>query len=203
LTAAASAAGADAVLIVTPYYNRPNRAGLGAHFRAVAGATDRPVIIYNIPSRCVVNVDPDLLAELGGEIENVVAVKQANSDELQAIDGLDVLAGNDDVFLRCLELGGAGGILVASHLVGPQMRAVYEAARGGEIDRARALDEGLQAIYEVMGVTTNPIPVKTALGMLGVVDARMRLPMVAADAGQRDAIQAALERQGILAGSPS
>ncbi len=203
LTAAASAAGADAVLVVTPYYNKPNRAGIGAHFRAVAGATDRPVIIYNIPSRCVVNVDPGLLAELGEEIANVVAVKQANSDELQAIDGLEVLAGNDDIFLRCLALGGAGGILVASHLVGPQMREIYEAASRGDLDRARALDEGLRAIYEVLGVTTNPIPVKTALAMLGVVDDRMRLPMVAADAGQREAIRGALERQGILAGDPS
>ena len=202
LTEAASAAGADAVLVVTPYYNKPNRAGIRAHYRAVAGATDRPVIVYNIPSRCVVNVGPALLAELGEEIENVAAVKQANSDELQPIDGLDVLAGNDDAFLRCLELGGTGGILVASHLVGPQMREIYEAASGGDLDRARAIDEGLRGIYNVLGVTTNPIPVKTALGMLGVVDARMRLPLVAADAEQRAAIHVAMERQGMLTASP-
>ena len=101
--------GADAVLVVTPYYNKPNHAGLRAHFEAVADAAgDVPVVLYNIPSRCVINLPPDLLAELA-RIDNVVAVKQANNDELQPIDGLDVLAGNDEIFLRTLELGGPAG----------------------------------------------------------------------------------------------
>jgi 4-hydroxy-tetrahydrodipicolinate synthase len=202
LTAAAVEAGVDAVLVVTPYYNKPNRAGLRAHFEAVAEAAGSvPVVLYNIPSRCVVNLDPGLLAELA-EIDNVVAVKQANNDELQPIDGLDLLAGNDEVFLRCLEIGGTGGILVSAHVVGPQMREVYDAAMGGDTDRARELNSELQGVYQAMTVTSNPAPVKAALEMLGVIGGRLRLPMVEADDEQRAAVRAALERQGLLAASP-
>jgi 4-hydroxy-tetrahydrodipicolinate synthase len=201
LTRRAVDAGADAVLVVTPYYNKPNRAGLRAHFEAVAGAAgDTPIVLYNIPSRCVINLPPDLLAELA-TIDNVVAVKQANNDELGPIDGLDVLAGNDEIFLRCLELGGTGGILVASHLVGAQMREVYDAATVGELDRARELDSGLRTMYEALTVTSNPTPVKAGLEMLGVIGGRLRLPMVEADEEQRAAVRAALERQGLLATS--
>lgn len=201
LTRAAAAEGADAVLVVTPYYNKPNRAGLRAHFEAVAvAAGDVPVVLYNIPSRCVINLPPDLLAELA-RIDNVVAVKQANNEELRPIDGLEILAGNDEIFLRTLEIGGAGGILVSSHLVGSEMRAVYESATTGDLDRAREIDAGLRGIYEAMTVTANPIPVKTGLEMLGVIDATLRLPMVPADDEQRGAVRSALERQGLLATS--
>jgi len=201
LTRRAVEAGADAVLVVTPYYNKPNRAGLRAHFEAVAEAAgDTPVVLYNIPSRCVINLPPDLLAELA-RIDNVVAVKQANDDELGPIEGLDVLAGNDDIFLRCLELGGTGGILVASHLVGPQMREVYDAATAGELDRAREIESGLHGVYEALTVTSNPTPVKAGLEMVGVIGGRLRLPMVEADEQQRAAVRATLERQGLLATS--
>jgi 4-hydroxy-tetrahydrodipicolinate synthase len=201
LTRRAVEAGADAVLVVTPYYNKPNRAGLRAHFEAVAEAAgNTPVVLYNIPSRCVINLAPDLLAELA-RIDNVVAVKQANDDELGPIEGLDVLAGNDDIFLRCLELGGTGGILVASHLVGPQMREVYDAAIAGELDRAREIESGLHGVYEALTVTSNPTPVKAGLEMVGVIGGRLRLPMVEADEQQRAAVRATLERQGLLATS--
>jgi 4-hydroxy-tetrahydrodipicolinate synthase len=198
LTRAAARAGAHAVLVVTPYYNKPNRAGLRAHFEAAAEAAgETPVVIYNIPSRCVVNVSPDLLAELA-EIPNVVAVKQANNDELRPIEGLDVLAGNDEIFLRTLEIGGAGGVLVASHVVGREMRAVYDAAIAGDAARASGLNAKLEPIYEAMTVTSNPIPVKTALEILGVINGDMRLPLVPASEDQRAVIRAALERQGLL-----
>jgi 4-hydroxy-tetrahydrodipicolinate synthase len=201
LTRRAVEAGADAVLVVTPYYNKPNRAGLRAHFEAVAEAAgNTPVVLYNIPSRCVINLAPDLLAELA-RIDNVVAVKQANNDELGPIEGLDVLAGNDEIFLRCLELGGTGGILVASHLVGPQMREVYDAAIAGELDRAREIESGLHGVYEALTVTSNPTPVKAGLEMVGVIGGRLRLPMVEADEQQRAAVRATLERQGLLATS--
>jgi 4-hydroxy-tetrahydrodipicolinate synthase len=201
LTRRAVEAGADAVLVVTPYYNKPNRAGLRAHFEAVAEAAgNTPVVLYNIPSRCVINLPPDLLAELA-RIDNVVAVKQANDDELGPIEGLDVLAGNDEIFLRCLELGGTGGILVASHLVGPQMREVYDAATAGELDRAREIESGLHGVYEALTVTSNPTPVKAGLEMVGVIGGRLRLPMVEADEQQRAAVRATLERQGLLATS--
>jgi 4-hydroxy-tetrahydrodipicolinate synthase len=199
LTRRASEAGAHAVLVVTPYYNKPSRAGLRAHFHAVAEAAGRtPMILYNIPSRCVINLPPDLLAALASEIPNVVAVKQANNDDLGPIEGLEVLAGNDEVFLRTLELGGAGGILVASHVVGPEMRDLFEAQAAGAASRARELDQALAPIYRAMTVTSNPTPVKTALEMLGVIEGHLRLPMVPASQRERTAIKTALERQGLL-----
>ncbi|MDX6633429.1 MAG: 4-hydroxy-tetrahydrodipicolinate synthase [Solirubrobacterales bacterium] len=200
LTRAAVDAGADAVLAVTPYYNKPNAAGLRKHFGAIAQAAgDVPVILYNIPSRTVVNMPPELLAELA-EIANVVAVKQANNDEIGPIEGLEILAGNDDGFLRTLESAGSGGITVASHIVGPQMRELYNAAAGGDLDRAREIDAELQPIYAVTAIDTNPIPVKAACEMLGLIpSARMRLPMVEADDAQRATIRAALEAHGQLA----
>ena len=196
LTKAADDAGADAMLVVTPYYNKPNPAGIRAHVEAVAGATAKPIVIYNIPSRTVVNMPPELLAELAG-IANVVAVKQANDAELQAIAGLDVLAGNDAVFLRALELGGTGGITVASHLVGPQMAAIRDRFEAGDLDGAREIDASLQPIYDALGVTTNPMPLKAALQMLGICSERMRLPMVPLDEGQREVVRSALEAVGL------
>ncbi len=131
LTQAAVEAGADAVLVVTPYYNKPNDAGILAHYEAVAEAAGGTrVIVYNIPSRVVVNIEPGLLAELG-RIDNIVAVKQANNDQIDQVEGLDVLAGNDDIFLRCLQTGGAGGILVASHVVGNELRGDLRRGAGG------------------------------------------------------------------------
>lgn len=202
LTRAAVETGADAVLVVTPYYNKPNRAGILAHYEAVAAAAgETPVIVYNIPSRVVVNIDPDLLSELG-RIDNIVAVKQANNDEIDRVEGLDVLAGNDDIFLRCLETGGVGGILVASHVVGNEMRAVYDAVRSGDADKARQIDADIRPVFEALAVTTNPIPVKAAAEMLDLIpSARMRLPMVEADEEQRATIRAALEARGMLTAS--
>ncbi len=198
LTRRVTAAGADAVLIVTPYYNKPNPAGIRAHFEACAEATELPLVIYNIPSRCVINIPPHDLAELA-KIDNVAAVKQANDADLGPIEGLEVLAGNDNALLRCLQGGGTGGILVASHLVGERMREICDAAEAGDLDRARALDDDLQPLYEDLSVTSNPIPVKTALAMLGLCSERMRLPMVPASDEQRQTIRAALDRHGLTA----
>ncbi len=197
LTKMAAAAGADAALVVVPYYNKPNRAGLQAHFEAVAAAVpELPIVMYNIPARVIVNMPPDLLAELGA-VDNIVAVKQANDEELGPIDGLSILAGNDNTFLRVLEFDGAGGITVASHVVGPQMREMWDAAQSGEIERAREIDAELTPVYEGLSVTTNPIPIKAALEMLGIASGRMRLPLVPADAEQRAAVKTALEGIGL------
>ena len=199
LTGEAARAGAHAVLAVTPYYNKPNRAGLRAHFSAVAEAAGEvPVVLYNIPSRTVINLPPEFMTELARDIDNVAAVKQANDEELGPIEGLDVLAGNDGIFLRCLEIGGTGGILVSSHLVGPEMRALYEAATSGDLDRAREIHESLVPIYEATVVTANPIPVKTGLELLGVIDSNMRLPLVRASEDERAAVRSALEQHGLL-----
>jgi 4-hydroxy-tetrahydrodipicolinate synthase len=199
LSAAAADNGADAVLAVTPYYNKPNRAGILAHYNAIAKAAGVPVILYNIPSRVVVNVPPDLLAELA-HIENVIGVKQANDDELQPIDGLRVLAGNDGTFLRTLEMGGPGGVLVATHLVGPEMREIYDAVQAGDVERARQIDSSLRPVYEVLS-KNNPIPVKAGLELLGICSARARLPIVEADDEQKAEVRRALEAHGLLTGS--
>jgi len=198
LTRAAAEAGAEAALIVTPYYNKPNFAGVRAHFEAIASAVPEiRLIAYNIPSRVVVNVSPEQLAELA-EIDGVVAVKQANNDDLGPIEGMDLLAGNDDAFLPTLELGGAGGILVASHLAGERMREIWDAVQGGDFERAREIDAGLRPLYEALGVTTNPIPLKAALEMRGLIpDGGLRLPLVPADEGQRAVVQEALESAGL------
>jgi 4-hydroxy-tetrahydrodipicolinate synthase len=199
LTKMAAAASADASLVVAPYYNKPNRAGLRAHFEAVADAVpELPMVMYNIPARVVINMPPDLLAELA-EVDNIVAVKQANDDELGPVEGLAVLAGNDNTFCRVLEFGGAGGITVASHVVGDQMREMWDAAQGDDLDRAREIDNELTPVYEGLSVTTNPIPVKAALEMLGLASGRLRLPLVAADTEQRAAIKTALEGIGLPA----
>ena len=198
LTKMAAEAGADASLIVAPYYNKPNRAGLRAHFEAVSEAVpELPMVMYNIPSRVVINMPPDLLEELGRDIDNIVAVKQANDDELGPIEGLTVLAGNDNVFLRVLEFGGGGGITVASHIVGDRMREMWDAAQAGEIEKARQIDAEITPVYEATSVTTNPIPLKAALEMLGLCADRLRLPLVSADAEQRAAIKAGLDAAGV------
>jgi len=199
LSAAAADNGADAVLAVTPYYNKPNFRGIKAHYEAVAKAAGIPVVLYNIPSRVVVNLSPEQLAELA-QIENILAVKQANDDELQPIDGLRVLAGNDGTFLPTLEMEEAGGVLVASHLVGPEMREIHDAVRAGDLERARELDARLRPIYEMVS-HVNPIPVKAALELLGICSCRARLPIVEASEEERDQIRLMLETQGLLAGS--
>jgi 4-hydroxy-tetrahydrodipicolinate synthase len=197
LTKMAADAGASASLVVVPYYNKPNRAGIRAHFEAVAEAVpELPMVMYNIPSRVIVNADPKLLAELG-QVPNIVAVKQANDDDLGPIEGLAVLAGNDNTFLRVLEFGGAGGILVASHLVGEEMREMWDAAQAGDLERPRQIDAELTPVFEGLSVTANPIPLKAALSMLGLAPDRLRLPMVSADAEQRAAVKAALEGFGL------
>jgi 4-hydroxy-tetrahydrodipicolinate synthase len=198
LTKAAAEAGAEAALVVTPYYNKPNPAGILAHFEAIAAAVpDLPLIAYNIPSRVIVNVSPAELAELA-KIDSVVAVKQANNEELGPIDGMAVLAGNDDIFLRTLELGLAGGIQVASNIVGRQMRDIWDAVEAGDLERAREIDAGLRPLYEALTVTINPIPIKTAMAMAGLIpSATLRLPMVPADDKQCAAIRAGLEAVGL------
>lgn len=193
LTEAVVAAGAEAVLSVTPYYNKPNRRGILRHFEAVAQAAGgTPVILYNIPSRTAVNMGPDLLAELA-QIDGIEAVKQANSDELQPIDGLAVLAGNDEILAATLDMGGAGGICVASHIVGEEMRRLFDEP----MERAE-IDARLQDVYTTLFITASPTPVKAALNMLGHDVGGLRLPMVEADEHELEQIKAMLLRQGLL-----
>jgi len=195
LTERATELGAHATLSVTPYYNRPNQRGIIAHYEAVAAATDRPVVVYNIPQRTGTNMPPELLARLA-QIDGIDAVKQANNDELALIDGLDVYAGNDDILARTLDLGGAGGILVASHLVGEQMRQMVD-----DPDRRAELEAGLQDVFEALSVAPAAIAVKTAYRLLGRPSCHVRLPYVDADEAETATIRAMLEHRGLLSGA--
>jgi 4-hydroxy-tetrahydrodipicolinate synthase len=194
LTERASELGVDGLLHVTPYYNRPNRRGIIAHFAACAAVTDKPIILYNIPSRSAIDMPNDLLAELAQKIDNVVAVKQANNANLALIDGLDLYAGNDDILCDTLELGGVGGICVASHIVGDEMRRMVD-----EPAKRREIDAGLRDVYDALAVTTNPTTIKAALDLLGHDVGGLRLPMVEADEHELAVIRGALERHGLLA----
>jgi 4-hydroxy-tetrahydrodipicolinate synthase len=193
LTERAGDLGVDAMLVVTPYYVKPNRRGLRAHYEAVAAATDKPIILYNIPSRTALDMPNDVLAELA-ELDNVQAVKQARYEDMAPIEGLDLLAGNDDVLPKVLDMGGTGGILVASHLVGREMRRMID-----EPDARAEIHDSLKDLYEALTVTTNPIPVKAALNMAGHSVGGLRLPLVEANEEEKAVIRAGLERHNLLA----
>ena len=201
LTQQAQAAGAHAVLVVTPYYNKPPQRGIVAHFEAVAAATDLPVVAYNIPGRCVINIEPETMAELG-EIPNVKAVKQSNDDLDQARRivelGLDLYAGDDNLVLPFVGLGGVGGVCVHTHVVGPQVKEMIRRFRAGDVDAARQLDEELAASYELIGVVTGPIQIKAALNLLGHDVGGVRLPLVEASEDEIAQIRDCLERLRLL-----
>ncbi len=187
--------GVDGYLVVTPYYNKPPPAGVVAHFAAVAEVTDKPIVVYNIPQRVVINIEPPTMTELAA-IPNSRYVKQATTDIDQARHivelGLDLYAGNDDLILPFLEVGGIGGVCVYTHLVGERVKAMVAAFRDGDIHEARAIDESLRPLIDALAVTTNPIPVKTALELLGHEVGPLRLPLVAATDVERSRIREAL-----------
>ncbi len=188
--------GVDATLSVTPYYNRPSPLGLKRHYEAVAAASDKPTLLYNIPARTGTNIPPELLAELA-QIDGIAGVKQSNPAELQLIDGLTVYSGDDGEFARALDIGAAGVISVASHIVGNEMRRmVDEPAHRAEIDAS------LRDVYETLFLTASPTCTKAALNMLGHDVGGVRLPIVEATDAEREAVRAMLERHGLLSSSP-
>ena len=201
LTEQAHEAGADGFLVVTPYYNKPPPRGIVEHFKAVAAATDRPVMVYNIPSRVVINIEPETMAKLA-EIPNVTSVKQANDDLEQArriVDlGLDLYAGDDNIVYPFLELGGKGGVCVHTHVVGPQVKEMVRRFRDGDAEGARRIHEELVPAYELLAVTTGPIQIKAALNLLGHDVGGLRLPLVEAGDDEKAQIRDCLERLGIV-----
>ena len=201
LTEQAHEAGAHGVLVVTPYYNKPPPRGIVEHFKAVAAATDRPVIAYNIPGRVVVNIEPETMSELA-EIPNVTAVKQSNADLDQARHivelGLGLYAGDDNLVLPFVELGGRGGVCVHTHIVGRQVKELVRLAREGDLDGARQIDEELAPAIELIGVVTGPIQIKAALNMLGHDVGGLRLPLVEASDEEKARIRSCLERLKLL-----
>ncbi len=193
LTERATELGADAILSITPYYNRPSPRGLKRHYEEIAKATDKPILLYNHPGRTGTNIPPELLAELA-QIDGIEGVKQANPTELQPIDGLEIYAGDDATFARTLDMGGAGGILVASHVVGPEQRRMID-----EPGRRQEIDESLRDVYETLFLTSSPTCVKAALNLLGHDVGGVRLPIVEATDEELAAVRAMLERHGLLA----
>ncbi|MCW2991263.1 MAG: dapA [Solirubrobacterales bacterium] len=191
MTERATALGADAILSVTPYYNRPEPRGLIAHYERVAASTDKPVLLYNVPSRTALDIPNDLLARLA-QIDGVTGVKQANDDALAPIDGLELYAGNDNTFARVLDMGGVGGICVASHVFGDEMRRLVD-----EPGNRAAIDATLQDAYEATG-WHNPIPIKKACELLGLCSGRLRLPLLEADDERTTILRTALSNHGVL-----
>ena len=193
MTERATALGVDGILSVTPYYNKPPRRGLIAHFRAIAAATDRPIVLYNIPQRTGLDMPNDLLSELA-QIDGIEAVKQANHANLARVDGLRIYAGNDDMLADVLDLGEPGGILTASHLVGDRMRSMVDASP----EERRRIEDGLRPLYDALGRHQAAIALKAALELLGIRAGRPRLPYVELDDAERAELRAALEREGLL-----
>jgi 4-hydroxy-tetrahydrodipicolinate synthase len=202
LTEQAHELGVDGFLIVTPYYNKPPPRGIVEHVKAIAAVTDRPIVYYNIPARVVNLVEVETLAELA-EIPNVVAVKQAWDDLEQARrivreTGLQLYAGDDNLIVPFLELGGVGGVCVHTHVVGPQVKEQITRFKAGDVDRARQIDEELGPVYEILRVTVGPIGIKAALNMLGHEVGGLRLPLVEATEEEQATIRGCLERLGAL-----
>jgi 4-hydroxy-tetrahydrodipicolinate synthase len=204
LTREAHELGVDGFLVVTPYYNKPPPRGIVGHFAAIADATDRPILVYNIPQRVVVNIEPETIAELE-RIPNVQAVKQATTDPGQARRivelGLTLYAGNDDLILPFLEVGGTGGVCVFTHLVGPQVKELIRRFKAGDREGAHAIGKQLEPVLDALAVSVNPIPVKAALNLLGHEVGGLRLPLVEATDEERATVRDGLERAGVLAGA--
>jgi 4-hydroxy-tetrahydrodipicolinate synthase len=192
LTERASQLGPDALLSVNPYYNRPSRRGIVRHYEEVVRATDLPILLYNIPQRTGSDMPNDLLAELA-QLDNIVGVKQANPDNLDHVDGLRVYAGNDDLLAKVLDMGEAGGILVATHLFGDEMRRMVD-----EPERRHEIDASLQDVYRDMGIAPLACSTKAALNLLGLDVGVPRLPYVELDERETATIRAMLERHGML-----
>jgi 4-hydroxy-tetrahydrodipicolinate synthase len=201
LTEKAHELGVDAFLVVAPYYNKPPARGIVEHFKAIAQASDKPIVVYNIPSRVVINIAPETIAELA-EIPNVAAVKQANDDLEQAKRivelGLDLYAGDDNLIQPFLELGGTGGICVHTHVVGPRVKEQVRRGRAGDLEGARQIDEELAPAYELLKVVTNPIAIKCALNLLGHEVGGLRLPLVEATDEERERVRGCLARLRLL-----
>jgi 4-hydroxy-tetrahydrodipicolinate synthase len=201
LTKRAHEIGVDGLLVVTPYYNLPPQRAIIRHFETIADASDKPIIAYNIPARVVRNIEPETIERLA-EIPSLRAVKQANADLDQARQipgfGLDLYAGDDNLILPFLELGGIGGVCVYTHVVGPQVKEMVRAYRDGDAERARQIDAELAPAYELLKVQTNPIAIKAALNLLGHEVGGVRLPLVEADESEVAQVRDCLERLGSL-----
>jgi 4-hydroxy-tetrahydrodipicolinate synthase len=201
LTERADELGVDAFLVVTPYYSKPPQRAIVRHFQEIASHTDKPIVVYNIPGRVIVNIEPATMEELAG-IDNVRAVKQAYDDLDQARRipelGLDLYAGDDVLIFPFLGIGGVGGVCVHTHVWGPQTKEMVRRYKDGDVDGARRLNDEMAPAFDLLKVTTNPIAIKTALNLLGHDVGGFRLPMVDASDDELEQIRACLSRAGVL-----
>ena len=204
LTAAAEKVGADGIVVVTPYYNKPPQRGLIAHFERVADATELPIIVYNIPGRTATRIEHETLLELA-ERPTIVAVKDSTGDfqgvsrlMAEAPPDFEVYSGDDWATFGYVCLGAVGIVSVASHLVGPQIRQMIELIQTGDVPAARKIHEDLSPLFNALFITSNPIPLKAALEMIGLPAGVPRLPLVPATAEERTRVRKALEDAGLL-----
>jgi 4-hydroxy-tetrahydrodipicolinate synthase len=206
LTRHAKEAGADGALLITPYYNKPTQEGLYRHYSHIAGKVDIPIVMYNVPSRTGTNLLPETVARLA-EIPGIVAVKEATADLYQVSkivqlcgDRLAVISGDDFTVLPLLAVGGKGVISVVSNIAPAAMAALVDSFFAGDLEKARAMHDKLTPLAEAMFFETNPIPVKTALEMMGKIKFEVRLPLTEMSTGNRDRLEKVLLAGGLLAG---
>ena len=202
-------AGADGILSVTPYYNKPTPEGLFQHYRAIAEATGMPIVVYNVPGRTGCNVDPATLVRLSG-VPNIVGVKEASGNVTQMCeicasvpDDFIVLSGDDALTLPLMAVGGRGLISVASNEIPAEMSRMVELAERGDFAGARALHQRLMPLMQVNFIESNPIPVKSAMASLGLLEEVYRLPMVPPRPPSKQKIEAVLQSLGIRGGVPA
>jgi len=202
LTEHAHDLGVDGFLVVAPYYNKPPQRGIVEHFKAIADVSDRPIVIYNIPGRVAINIEPETMIKLD-EIPSVTAVKQANDDidqarRILAHTDLDLYAGDDNLLLPFLEVGGVGGVCVHTHVFGPEVKEQIRLFRDGDLAGARRIDDELEPAYDILTTVVNPIGIKAALNLLGFEVGGHRLPLVEPTTDELEHIRAALVRASKL-----
>jgi 4-hydroxy-tetrahydrodipicolinate synthase len=203
-TKKAEEVGVDGAMIVLPYYNKPSQEGLYQHFKAVADNTSLPLIIYNIPGRCAINMNPDTVARLS-KIKNYVGIKEAsgNLDQVSAIRAVTskdfkIWSGDDSLTLPILSVGGEGVISVASHLVGKEISKMVNSFHSGDVQGALKIHIKLLPIFKVLFITTNPVPVKAALELSGIKVGGTRLPLASISSEERAKIKKVLEEFGLI-----
>lgn len=203
LSREAEAIGVDGVMLVVPYYNKPSQEGLYQHFKTVAQAINLPVLLYNVPSRTSRNMEPETVKRLAA-IDNIVAIKEASGDMDQATElcclssDFKVYSGDDSLTLPMLAVGGHGVVSVAGHLVGKQIKEMITAFVSGDIAKARGIHQELYPLAKAMFLTTNPVPVKTAMQLLGYPVGEVKLPLVPLNEQELAALKAVLEDYGLL-----
>jgi 4-hydroxy-tetrahydrodipicolinate synthase len=204
LTRFAREAGADAVLMITPYYNKPTQKGLYLHFKKVAEEVDVPIILYNIASRTGVNLEPETLARLA-EIKNIVGIKEASGslDQVSRMlslcgDKITLLAGDDSLALPILAVGGKGVISVLANILPAEMSTLVKEYLRGNVNKAREIHYRLYPLMKVLFIETNPIPIKTSMAMMGMIEEELRLPMAPMEEGNRNRLEKVMQEYGLI-----